>query len=65
VPFDDIFTDASSNPETGKTFLRHALRVWARENGVSDDQMPGVIHNILDFAVGSLRGGSPQQGLSA
>lgn len=63
--FDDIFSDVSSNPETGKTFLRHALRVWARENGVADEQLPGVVHNILDFAVGSLRGGQPRQGLSA
>lgn len=61
---DEIFSDASSTPETGKTFLRHALRVWARENGVTDDQLPNVVHNILDFAVGSLRGGH-QQGLNA
>jgi len=64
VHLDDIFSDASTAPETGKTFLRHALRVWARENGVTDDQLPSVVHNILDFAVGSLRGGH-QQGLSA
>lgn len=64
MPFDQI-TDATPAPEVGNAFLRHALRVWARENGVSDDQMPGVIHNILDFAVGSLRGGQSQQGLSA
>jgi hypothetical protein len=60
VHFDDILSDAPSNPETGRTFLRHALRVWARENGVADDQLPGVVHNILDFAVGSLRGQSRQ-----
>ena len=59
--FDDIYSDAPSSPETGKTFLRHALRVWARENGVTDDQLPGVVHNILDFAVGSLRGQSQQR----
>ena len=67
MQLDQIISDASSassNPETGKTFLRHALRVWARENGVSDDQMPSVVHTILDFAVGSLRGGH-QQGLNA
>ena len=64
MPFADIHTDTSSNPETGKTFLRHALRVWARENGVADDQLPDVVHNILDFAVGSLRG-QPQQGFNA
>lgn len=64
VQFDEVLSDTPSNPETGRTFLRHALRVWARENGVADDRLPDVVHNILDFAVGSLRG-QPQQGLGA
>lgn len=64
MPLDDIFSDASSSPETGKIFLRHALRVWARENGVADDQLPDVVGNILDFAVGSLHG-QPQRALNA
>lgn len=61
----DTFSDASLAPETGKTFLRHALRVWARENGVSDDQMAGVVRDILDFAVDSLRGDARQPSLNA
>jgi hypothetical protein len=65
VQLDDIFPDVSSAPETGKTFLRHALRVWARENGVADDQMAGVVRNILDFAVDTLRSDVRQQGFSA
>lgn len=64
MQFDEILSEAPSNPETGKTFLRHALRVWARENGVADDRLPDVVRNILDFAVGSLRG-QTQQGLGA
>jgi hypothetical protein len=65
VPFDEFLSDATPAPETGKTFLRHALRVWARENGVTDDHLTGVVHNILDFAVDSLRDGRHQRGLSA
>ena len=64
MQLDDIFTDAASTPETGRTFLRHALRVWARENGVADDDLPSVVHTILDFAVGSL-GRTHRQGASA
>jgi len=64
VALDDTYSDAASIPETGRTFLRHALRVWARENGVADDQLPDVVHNILDFAVGSLPRSAPQ-GLNA
>lgn len=61
----DTFSEASPAAETGKTFLRHALRVWARENGVSDDQIAGVVRDILDFAVGSLHGGARQPSLNA
>ncbi|WP_297509126.1 hypothetical protein [uncultured Caulobacter sp.] len=56
MPFDDILTDgASATPEVSKTFLRHALNVWARENGVAEDHLAGLVHQILDFAQDSIR----------
>ena len=56
MPFDDILTDtAPATPEVGKTFLRHALSVWARENGVSGERLIALVSQILDFAQDSIR----------
>ena len=66
MPFDDIFSDPTpAGPEVGKTFLRHALKVWARENGVTEDNLTGLVHQILDFAHDSIRDARYQRGLSA
>lgn len=52
-------------PETGTTFLRHALKIWAREQGVSEDKLAAVVGDVLDFALVTARDGGRAQGLSA
>lgn len=66
MPFDEPIAEASpALPETATTFLRHALKVWARENGVADDHLPGLVAGILDFAAESVRGERHPRGLGA
>lgn len=55
MPFDDLTDSANATPEVSKTFLRHALNVWARENGVAEDHLAGLVHQILDFAQDAIR----------
>jgi hypothetical protein len=58
--------DASfAPPEVGNTFLRHALKIWAREQGVPESSVPGVIGDVLDFALATVRDGGPPRVASA
>ena len=46
--------------EIGNTFLRHALIIWAREQGVAEAHLPAVTRDVLDFAKATVRDGHPQ-----
>jgi len=59
-------SDAAFAPaEVGNTFLRHALKIWAREQGVPEASLPGVIGDVLDFALATIREGGPPRALNA
>lgn len=45
---------ATEAPEVGNAFLRHALRIWAREHGVVESGLPTLVGEVLDFAKSSL-----------
>jgi len=56
---------AFAAPETGTTFLRHALKIWAREQGVSENNLAAVVGDVLDFAQATIREGDRGRSLSA
>lgn len=64
MPFDQI-TDATPAPEVGNAFLRHALRVWAREHGVIENNLPTLVGEVLDFAKSSLESERLRSGFNA
>lgn len=64
MSFDQIAV-ADATPETGTTFLRHALKVWARELGVTEDHLPGLVQEVLDFAAAAIRDGRYERGVGA
>jgi hypothetical protein len=37
--------------------LRHVLKVWAREQGVNEADMPGLVDGVLDFAAAAAMDG--------
>lgn len=37
--------------------LRHVLKVWAREQGVTEADMPGLVDGVLDFAAAAAADG--------
>ena len=51
--------------EVGNTFLRHALIIWAREQGVAESHLSAVTRDVLDFAKATIRDGDRPQALSA
>lgn len=51
--------------EVGNTFLRHALIIWAREQGVAEANLSAVTRDVLDFAAATIRDGGNPQVLSA
>lgn len=51
--------------EIGNTFLRHALIIWAREQGVAEAHLPAVTRDVLDFAQATVREGGQRQAFSA
>lgn len=51
--------------EVGNTFLRHALIIWAREQGVAEANLTAITRDVLDFAQATVRDGGAQQALSA
>lgn len=57
--------EAGRAPEAGTTFLRHALKIWAREQGVAEDSLSGVIGEVLDFALATIDDGRQPSGLSS
>lgn len=46
--------------EVGNTFLRHALIIWAREQGVAETHLTAVTRDVLDFAQATVRDGHPR-----
>jgi len=62
---DFALAEAGVAPEVGTTFLRHALKIWAREQGVAEDHLPGVIGEVLSFALAAVDDGRQVRGLSA
>ena len=57
--------EAGGAPELGTTFLRHALKIWAREQGVAEDHLTGVIGEVLNFALATVDDGRQVRGLRA
>lgn len=51
--------------EVGNTFLRHALMIWAREQGVAEAHLSAISRDVLSFAEATVREGGRQQALSA
>ncbi len=51
--------------EVGNTFLKHALMIWAREQGVAEANLSAVSRDVLDFAKATVRDGGHHQALSA
>ncbi|PHY21135.1 hypothetical protein CSW59_05100 [Caulobacter sp. BP25] len=51
--------------EVGNTFLKHALMIWAREQGVAEANLSAVSRDVLDFAQATVRDGDHRQALSA
>lgn len=51
--------------EVGNIFLRHALIIWAREQGVSEAHLSAVIRDVLDFAQATVRDGGRAPAFSA
>ena len=49
-----------AKPEVGNTFLRHALIIWAREQGVAEAHLTAVTRDVLDFAQATVRDGHPR-----
>ncbi|ADG12140.1 hypothetical protein B7G68_19020 [Caulobacter segnis] len=59
-------SDASfAKTDVGNTFLKHALMIWAREQGVAEAHLSAVSRDVLDFAQATVRDGGHQQALSA
>ncbi len=53
MPFDDEYSPA--DPEVTTTLLRHVLKAWGREHGVTDAALPGLVRDVIDFATASLK----------
>ncbi len=51
--------------EVGNTFLRHALIIWAREQGVAEANLSAITRDVLDFAQATVRDSGPRAILSA
>lgn len=51
--------------EIGNTFLRHALIIWAREQGVAEAHLTAVTRDVLDFAQATVREGGQRHFLTA
>jgi hypothetical protein len=51
--------------EVGNTFLRHALIIWAREQGVAEANVSAITRDVLDFAQATVRDSGPRAILSA
>jgi hypothetical protein len=51
--------------EVGNTFLRHALIIWAREQGVAEANLTAITRDVLDFAQATVRDTGPRAILSA
>lgn len=51
--------------EVGNTFLRHALIIWAREQGVAEANLTAITRDVLDFAQATVRDSGPRPALSA
>jgi hypothetical protein len=51
--------------EVGNTFLKHALMIWAREQGVAEANLSAVSRDVLDFAKATVRDGGHHQALIA
>lgn len=56
---------ASAKTEVGNTFLRHALTIWAREQGVAEPDLSDVARDVLSFAQSVVRDNGGEQALSA
>lgn len=51
--------------EVGNTFLRHALIIWAREQGVAEANLTAITRDVLDFAQATVRDSGPRAFLRA
>ena len=40
----------TADDDAAVRLLRHVLKVWAREQGVNDADMPSLVDGVLDFA---------------
>lgn len=56
---------ALAKTEVGNTFLRHALTIWAREQGVAEPLLSNVAQDVLSFAQAKVRDNGHKQALSA
>lgn len=47
--------DAITDPDSPAFLVKHALLVWAREEGIAEDGLPGLTDAVLNFAVLAIR----------
>jgi hypothetical protein len=58
APFQIVHGAPSSqldSDDPSASILRHAVKIWARDHGVAEDDIPRLTHQILDFANSALR----------